>query len=282
MQKMNFHTHTQYCDGTGSPEVYVEAALDRGFIALGFSGHAPLPFPNSWTMDEDSLPRYLSEIRKLRELNRDRIEIYLGLETDFLDPEQNAGHPRLDPLGLDFQISSVHMLYDPSEKIYCSVDGPVEELQHLISSTFDGSPRRMIEAYYLQVQKMLRIGGFDIIGHFDLIKKHNRSEKFFSEDEDWYRRIIEETLNAAAASGKILEVNTGAMSRGYTDEPYPSPWILEICADLGIPVMLNADAHKPEHIDYAFRETERMLRKAGYSHGWGLLQNRWQEVAFDG
>jgi len=280
MQRMNFHTHSIYCDGTGTPEDYVQSALRKEFHALGFSGHTPLPFQNDWTMDEDTLPVYLNEIRRLRELYRGRIEIYLGLETDYLDDEHNANSPLLKSLGLDYQISSVHMLCDPADGIYYSVDGPPDELEHLIKLTFKGSARDLVRAYYRQLQRMIETGGFDIIGHFDLIKKHNNKLNFFSEEESWYRKIVEETLHKTSATGTMLEINTGAMSRGYADDPYPSPWIIELCAREKIPVILGSDAHKPEFIDYAFRETEELLISKGYRYGWGLLKNTWQEVRY--
>ena len=302
MQKMNFHTHSEYCDGSGKPEEYVQTALRKNFHALGFSGHTPLPFPNNWTMDEETLPVYLNDIRQLKKRYSGRIEIYLGLETDYLDEKRNAASPNVQALNLDYQIGSIHMLPDPEDGQYFSFDGPLDELHHLIQVTFGGSVRKFITAYYHQMARMLEIGGFDIIGHFDLIKKHNREVGFFSEDESWYRSIVEETIMAVAESGLLLEVNTGAMSRGYTSEPYPSPWILDLCAQAGsaeansqndlaeasgrssrggIPVVISADAHKPDLMDYAFEEIEEMLLAAGYRHSWGLLQNRWQEVWFD-
>lgn len=305
MQKMNFHTHSEYCDGSGKPEEYVQAAISKNFRALGFSGHTPLPFPNNWTMDEESLPVYLNEIRQLQAKYRGRIEIYLGLETDYLDEKRNPSSPQVQALNLDYQIGSIHMLQDPADGRYYSIDGPLDELHHLIQVTFGGSVRRLITAYYRQLVRMVEIGGFDIIGHFDLVKKHNREVGFFSEEESWYRRIVEETITAVAESGLRLEVNTGAMGRGYTSDPYPSPWIIALCAQAGtsaqsgpggqsgtgaqagqggrdgIPLVISADAHKPDMIDYAFEEIEAMLIAAGYRHSWGLLQNRWQEVWFD-
>lgn len=280
MWKTNYHTHSEYCDGVGKPEEYVKTALRKGFTALGFSGHAPLPFPNSWTMDDENLPIYLNEIQRLKKQYGDRIEIYLGVESDYLDEKHNALSSEVQALNLDYQISSVHMLQDRNDGEYYSVDGPPDELQHLIRQTFGGSVQDFIGAYYQQVQRMVTTGGFDIIGHLDLIKKHNRQLGFFSEEESWYRKIIEETLEAIAGSGLMLEVNTGAISRGYTREPYPSPWIIELCAQADIPVILTADAHKPEHIDFAFPETEQLLISKGYHHGWALIRNRWQEVQF--
>ena len=52
--RSNYHTHSRYCDGKGELREYVELALANGFSALGFSGHAALPFKNTFSIhDED-------------------------------------------------------------------------------------------------------------------------------------------------------------------------------------------------------------------------------------
>ncbi len=35
----NFHTHTVFCDGRNTPEEVVLSAIEKGFSAIGFSGH---------------------------------------------------------------------------------------------------------------------------------------------------------------------------------------------------------------------------------------------------
>jgi histidinol-phosphatase (PHP family) len=152
----------------------------------------------------------------------------------------------------------------------------VEELDSLVQD-YGGSFRPLAEEYYRRIGLMAELGGFDILGHFDLLRKHNGRGEYFSEQESWYRRLVAETLEQVAASGVIVEVNTGAMARGYTAEPYPSLWILELCADLGIPVTINADAHKPHWVDYAFSEARQHALQAGYSAIRVLRGGRWKE-----
>ena len=108
----NYHTHNRLCDGEGPAEDYVEAAAAKGFAALGFSSHAPLPpnvaVPHSWTLSEDSLPDYLAEIRRLRDAWAGKIQVYLGLEIDYIPGSQAPSDPKWDALGLDYRIGSVH------------------------------------------------------------------------------------------------------------------------------------------------------------------------------
>ena len=52
MIKENFHTHTTFCDGSHSAEEMVLSAIEKGFTALGFSGHSQVK--NSfWSMTEE-------------------------------------------------------------------------------------------------------------------------------------------------------------------------------------------------------------------------------------
>jgi histidinol-phosphatase (PHP family) len=235
-------------------------------------------------MDEESLPEYLGEVRRLQKAHRDGPEIYLGLEVDYLSPEQNPAEAKYHALGVDYLIGSVHHIYSPEQEAFIPVDSTREELDRLAEETFGGDTRSMVGRYYQMLREMIRIGGFDIIGHIDLIKKHNADNRYFDEAAGWYRDEIEETLRVIADLGEtapLMEVNTGAMARGYTAEPYPSPWILERGVELGIPIMLNADAHKPEWIDYGFPEVERIIRDAGYASRWILLNGEWREVAYE-
>ena len=48
----NYHTHSTYCDGKASPREMVDFAVAHGFTALGFSGHSPLPFENTYSITD--------------------------------------------------------------------------------------------------------------------------------------------------------------------------------------------------------------------------------------
>ncbi|MFP4618272.1 MAG: histidinol-phosphatase HisJ [Spirochaetaceae bacterium] len=277
----NYHTHSSFCDGKGQLEDYVKYAISRGFHALGFSGHAPLPFPNDWTMNEENLSTYIREVLDLKERYRDSLEIYLGLETDYLDKKHNPAHPKYKALGLDYQIGSVHHLYSPERTEFLQVDYTKEELELLLKDTFDKDIKALVSTYYRMVREMVQTGGFEILGHLDLVKKQNRGNVYFDETEKWYKREIEKTLETVAETDVILEINTGAMARGYTAEPYPSPWIIDRAAELKIPVTINSDAHRPEWLDYGFEEAENLARAAGYSSKIVYTEGEWREIGYE-
>lgn len=259
--KSNYHTHCYYCDGIGAPKEYALEAIKRGFTSLGFSSHAPIIGEDEWTMKPERMEEYLRDIDSLKEEFKGRIKIYKGLEIDYLPGESRF--IKYNSLGLDYSIGAVHMLWIEKIKEYLSVDSSLQECKKLVEIL--GSVEAYCRFFYQTVRDAIDEGGFNILAHFDLIKKFNRGERFFTEDEPWYREEVCKTLDKIAETNIILEVNTGAIAKGYREVPYPSDWILKEAYSRGIRVCLNSDAHSTNKIDYFFTEALELIRGAGYT-----------------
>ena len=120
MQLSNYHSHCTFCDGRSTPEDFIKFAVAHGFRAYGFSSHSPLPFETFWNMSKDDMPEYLTEIERLKKKYSDRLEIYVGLEIDFLDESYNASIPYFRNLPLDYRIGSIHRSHSRLRKrIWC-------------------------------------------------------------------------------------------------------------------------------------------------------------------
>lgn len=272
--KFCYHSHSRFCDGSGEPEAYVEAALAKGFTAFGFSSHAPVSFDSDWNMKREDLPAYLALTRRLKDQHSDRIELYTGLEADWYPGCEDW---RTLP-GVDYTIGAVHFLPHPEDGSPMAVDGSLKEFKKTLSEGFDGNIQAFGEAYFRAIRTMLIQTPPNILAHFDVFRKNNASGRFFEESEEWYREEIARTLEVILLTDVIVEVNTGGMARGYVPDPYPSPWILELIRDMGIPIQVNADAHLPENIDYAYGQTCQMLLGMGFAHQRVLLRNEWLDV----
>ncbi len=271
----NFHTHTRHCDGNGEPYEFVEAALRKGMPRLGFSGHNVVPFPADWTMPAENLESYLREVREVKARYSGRIEVFLGMEADYLPGVTSSAHPRIRDLGLEFVIGSVHFIEPLDGEYSWTVDGTAEELDAGLRGCFGGDARALVELYYRRIGEMAMSTKPDIIGHFDAVKKNNRSAGYFGEEEAWYRTAVVGALEAVASSGSVLEINTGGVVRNTSGALYPSEWILREALRLGIPVMVNADAHRPEQIDGYFAEAVRLLRDVGFRAQRQLTSRGW-------
>ena len=260
------HTHTDFCDGAGDVEAFCRTAWEKGLSAIGFSAHAPIAkktgLRTDWHMADDRLETYMESVRSARRRLEGRLPVYVGLEADFIP---GLATPRnFQGLGMDYIIGSVHYVFPPDQGEPFTVYGPKEEFTGGLRR-FDGDGDALMEAYWDNVEAMIREGGFDILGHLDLIKKNNQQGDAFSmTSERWWNRIRRIVL-LVAGSGVVVEVNTGGLSRGKTADPYPSGAILELLRLRETPVIITADAHSPEYLDGHYEEARRLLLDSGYT-----------------
>ncbi|HTZ51352.1 MAG TPA: histidinol-phosphatase [Spirochaetia bacterium] len=274
----NYHQHTHHCDGNGVPRDYAEAALAKGMPRIGFTGHNVVPFKTEWTMPAERLPGYLAEVRAAKEEYRGRLEIFLGIEADYIPGMTSPVHQRIQSLGLDFVLGSVHFVGPRDGDHDWTVDGPRQEIEAMIRDGFGGSARRAVERYYELVAQMARTAPPDIFAHLDIVKKNNRDGGLFDEQAAWYREAVRGALEAVRDSGKVMEINTGGVVRNTSGAYYPSPWILAEARAHGIPVMINADAHQPQNIDGKFAEAAELLKAAGYRTQRQLTTTGWIDI----
>ncbi len=266
--------HCNYCDGKDQSLLYVEEAVKKGFVAIGYSSHAPIPFKNDWTMEKGREGEYILEIAELKEKYKGIIQVYTGFELDFFDGAENS----FGKYKCDFEIGSVHFFGDiKNEKTY-SIDGTKEEFDETLNTLFDGKIEAFVRAYYRQMEEMVKEHQPDIIGHLDVIKKNNKGETYFKEDSEFYREAVLQLLTVISKSKSIVEINTGGMLRGYTDDTYPSRWIIQEMKKLDIPVVLNSDAHTAAHIDGYFEKAASILKSCGYLKQKVLLDGEWRFV----
>ena len=259
----NFHSHSHHCDGKESMEEYVKAAIEKKFKAFGFSAHSPLPFPNEWSLTPEGFRQYVQDARHLIEKYSNEIDLYLGLEIDYIPghSEDFAGFMKDTPL--DYNIGSVHLVRSEEDGKIWFIDGPVEGYINGVNEIFKGDFKAAVTAFYKQSIRMIETQQPQIIGHIDKVKMNNK-QRWFSTGEKWYADLIDQTLEAAAKNNCIIELNTRGFYTGKIDEYFPSTDILHKCLDLGIPMMVNSDAHHPSQLDKHFAEGHDLLRKVGF------------------
>ncbi len=276
----NYHGHCYYCDGKGKPSDYITEAIRQQMPVYGFSSHAPLPYALPWPMQEaDSLP-YTEEIAQLKAQYADQIEVYTGMEVDFIPGVAGPNHARIRRLNLDYTIGSVHFVDFFEHGNPWEIDGSHQVFLAGYQQIFQGNIEKAVRRYYALIRQMVEQDKPDIVGHLDKIKIQSEEGQLFSEHADWYREEIDQTLATIAKAGVIVEVNTRGLYKKKSAEPYPSYWIVERMHPLGIPVILNADAHAPGEITAHFEEVAGRLQQIGYRHFRILRQGRWQDTPF--
>ncbi|MBR4172043.1 MAG: histidinol-phosphatase [Kiritimatiellae bacterium] len=254
--KFNLHTHCTWCDGKNSPEEMILSAIAKNFSVLGFSSHAMLPEEDTdWVLTPEKAIRYVQEIRALSLRYADQIQILCGAEADYVPGGANPDRKTYAHLELDYLIGSVHFVV-ASDGVRVAADHTPELLEAGIRDHFANSPQTFLHAYFEQQCEMVRNFDFDIVGHPDLCRKFNGVLRYFDEQSEWYREELRKTADAIAESGKIVEVNTGAISRGWMDDAYPSAEFRTLLRERGVRFILSSDAHAADQIDCAFERFE--------------------------
>jgi histidinol-phosphatase (PHP family) len=276
----NLHTHTHYCDGSDHPEEYVKAAIEAGFHTLGFSGHAPVPFKNGFAIQSEiELKNYCQSIRKIQDDYRDRISILLALEIDYIRELSQDFIDLKSGYGLDYTIGSVHLVKNGKSNGFWFIDGPkVESFDRGIQNVFNGDIKRAVTAYFDQINQMVLTQKPDIVGHLDKIKMHNQ-ERYFKEDESWYRRLWMETLEIIRQSGLVIEVNTRGIYKGCCKNLYPGEDILSEIFKMRLPITLSADAHEPAEINGHYKHAIQTLKRIGFKELWFTGPEGWKGQA---
>jgi len=249
--KTNYHTHTTWCDGRDTPETVVFSALSKGFDAIGFSSHVSFPEATPFVLGPMLAPQYADEIRALKARFAGRLAVHLGAEADYIPGTTAPEKSRYAALGLEYLIGSIHYVVAPDGG-RVPVDHTPQLLKEGILDHFGNDVEAYVKAYFRQQRDMVAKFDFDVVGHLDLVRKFNAKHPYFDEDAGWYLEELVATADAVAASGKIAEVNTGAISRGWLDDAYPSPAFRDLLRARGVRFVLSADAHAADAIDCAF------------------------------
>ena len=271
-----YHCHTQFCDGASTAEEMVLAAIKAGFPALGFSSHAPVPFPAFWTMPASKAKAYTSELFRLQEHYKDKIQIYRGLEVDYIKNETNAKSQHILDFYSDYLVGSIHFMGQlvlDGER--WSIDGSNEEFKYGLDHLYGGDIKRLVRDFTQQSVDMMELGGFDIVGHIDKIYQHGKA--YFSLDEKWYRNEVMTLLECAKAHDYILEINT----KHYHVHGifFPHQDFIKDIKRLNIPVQINSDCHQKEMMTAAYDIAYQALHAAGIKSEYVLLDGKWQDVA---
>lgn len=249
------HVHTQFCDGRSTAEEMVQAALDKGFVSLGFASHAKQEFDPKYGMDDAREAAYIQEIRRLKAAYQDRIKIWLGMEQDLFSTARRED--------FEFVIASVHYMEMPDGS-RLAVDSSRMQLERIITEAFDGDPYLLAEAYYSMLGGFVRDSRPDIIGHFDLLTKYNQGTRPFDEGHPRYVAAAMAALEEAILGCRLMEVNVGALARTGVKGPYPSLAILAAWRDLGGEVILSSDCHDARYLNGAYDAGLALMAAAGY------------------
>ena len=238
--RRDLHTHTSFSDGADAPEEMILAAIELGMSEIGISDHSYLSFDPGYTMQADAEP-YKAEILRLKEKYKDKITVRLGIEQDYYSDFPAEGY--------EYIIGSVHYV-KKDETLYSVDDTP--EIMEQAAEAFGGDWYALAENYFEAVADVVNRTNCDIIGHFDLLSKFNERYMMFDENDPRYIKAWQAAADRLIKTGRPFEINTGAISRGWKTDAYPSKAMRKYIKEHGGSFILSSDSHKKETIMYAF------------------------------
>ena len=247
----DYHTHTPLCrHAVGEPSELAAQAVKLGFQEIGFSDHSPMARDDfdDWRMKSSELDEYVAKVEQARR-DHPGLTIKVGLEVDYLPGQEDWIRELASRHPWDYFIGSVHYLSDA-----WAIDHP-----KMLSRWKEREPWEVWTAYFERLTMAAESGLFDIIGHADLCKKF-----CFYPAQDCtplYSRFLE----AAKSSGVAVELNTSGLRKDCR-EIYPSPRIVQLASEFGVPISFGSDAHAPNEVGLNFTEALHLARSCGYTH----------------
>ena len=261
----DYHMHTPLCrHASGEPADYAAHAVQVGLSEIGFSDHSPMrrdDFDN-WRMRADQLDEYVDKV-ELARLNHPQLTIRLGLEVDYIPGHEEWIRELAMRHPWDYFIGSVHYVSDS-----WAIDDP-----NKLSSWKDRDAFEVWSIYFERLAKAAQSRLFEIIGHTDLPKK------FGIIPQRDCTALFERFLVAAKNSDVALELNTAGL-RKHCKEIYPSPQILRMAYEKGVPITFGSDAHAASEVGMDFPGAVDLARTVGYVHRCQFVQRQRTLVPF--
>lgn len=255
--RSNVHSHTTYADGRNTAGEMIRAALALGFHTLGFSEHAHADYDDC-SMAPAKEAEYRAEIGQLKAEYAGRLNVLLGCEHDWLSPANAAAY--------EYRIESVHYLRAGGE--YLCVDWKRQILEDGVRRHFGSDPYALCRAYFRTVCESIEGTDAAILGHIELVMKFNERRDLFDDADPRYLGPALECAELAARSGRLIEINTGAIARGYRTQPCPGPAMLRRIRECGGRILLASDCHDADFLDCGFAESAALARACGFETAW--------------
>lgn len=249
---VDYHVHTRFSiDAVSTVEECCAAAVERGLTELCFTDHLDLSpaDPGSGWFDPEGYALAVSRAR-----DTDRLTVLLGAEVGF----DRQSHPAITaylkahPLPFDFLLGSVHV-----------VEGQLISLPFLTARTAADA----YAAYFGELEAAVRAAVaerlFDVLGHFDLVKRYAPAGYGPFRLADCRDRA-ERVLRLAAEGGVGLEINTSGL-RGPLGQTLPTLETLRRFRELGGDVVtIGSDSHQAGDVGAGAREALALAREAGF------------------
>lgn len=247
----DLHTHSRFSpDGSASMEAMCRRAIDLGLRQIAFTEHVDyVPADMGYGFFRPAA--FLAEIARCRELFGDRLTILAGVEIGELDRFRPQADELLAAYPFDLVIGSLHWVDD--------------DLVFEPSYFWGRSEESAFREYFAAVEAMCRGGGFDVLGHLDVVKRYGY-DVYGRADLSPFEAAIRPILEAIIHRGIALEINTSTCRRPV-HQTSPGALVLGWYREMGGErVTFGSDAHRLADLAAGWEQASQMIRAAGFSH----------------
>ncbi len=255
----DYHVHTRFSDGHDEPRAYAARAVQLGLPELGFSDHLRplcLRHGGSYGTEQGGLDDYVAAVRETAAAFPE-LRVLLGIEADYLPEAADEIVAALAAYPFDYVLCSVHF-----------IDGVGFIERRNGKAALWRDVDQVWRRYYETLIEATRTNAFDVVAHLDLPKKWGyRPSADMADLED-------DALQAIAAAGLAIEINTSGYDRHPAREMYPAPGLLERARRAGIQIIVSSDAHRVADLASSFAEATALARRAGYESSVRLSDRR--------
>src|SRR3954465_3334901 len=193
------HCHTPLCKhASGSPSDYAAVAEQRGLKGLIVTCHGPPPdgLGLEHRMAPEEFEEYVELVGRARAEFADRVDVRLGLESDFIPGLESWAEKLHERAALHHVLGSVHMQMSfYKERFY---NGDMFEYQ---------------QTYFDHLAQAAETGLFDTLSHPDLVKNESPEEWRFVRIQPY----IERALDRIAKTGVAMELNTSGLNKSLPE-----------------------------------------------------------------
>ena len=256
----------EFCEhAEGTLRETLEAAASSGFPVYGVSEHAPRAEPRflyaserakGYTVErlERDFDDYAEESRRLQAEFAGRLAVLRGFEAEAV-PSGRYG----DLMGeirerheFDYVVGSVHHVGE------ISIDESPDRWGAAVEAC--GGLEPFFERYYGLVRDMIEEIRPEVVGHLDLPKLHAPAGTDIATRR--IRAAAAGAIEAARSNASILDLNTAGWRKGLP-EPYPSPWLVRLAQEAGVPFCFGDDSHRRSQVGFGIERARDYLLENG-------------------
>ena len=243
----DYHLHSNFsCDCKAAMAEMCQAAVDHGVPEIGFTEHYDL-HPGEQCRDWFRLAPWSAEFERVRAQFDGQLVVRAGIEIGEPHIYQAEAQAMIARYPFDYVLGSLHWV-GPE----CIFD----------ANYFRRSPKDAFRLFFEELERMTRVGGFDILSHFDVPVRVGFDVYGYydpKEHEDCIRPVLKNVIEKGIAldlNTKGLDIPANVLTPGLDI----LRWYVELGGER---ITFGSDAHRPVRVGDKIDVAMAIAKEAG-------------------